>query len=121
MVNPVSPMAESSAVTIASGQSLTDAIVLGGRVLVGVVMPASWTAASLTFQASIDGSTWVNVYDSEGTEVSATAGAGTYVAFANPILFAGVNRMKVRSGTSGTAVNQGAERTLYLMLGDPVT
>ena len=41
--------------TIGTGASLSQQIDLGAMTLVGIVMPASWTAAGLTFQVSADG------------------------------------------------------------------
>ena len=89
-------------------------IPMGYRVA-GIQMPASWTAADLTFQASLDGTTYQDIYDKDGTEYTVTADAGIYIIL--PIAdFAGIPYMKVRSGTSGTAVQQEAARTIQLAL-----
>lgn len=104
-------------VTIANGASLSDAAELGGMNLVGILMPASWTAAGLTFQASPDGSTYGNVFDVTGTEV-AVASSGAVAAQYVVIPAGGLDGcafVKVRSGTSGSAVNQGAARTVTLI------
>lgn len=116
MVSAINDVAEPLEVTIASSGSITSAIDTKGRTLVGIFMPASWTAASITFQAAItaDG-TYVDVYDTAGSELSVTADAGLYLPI-DPINFWGLTHIKVRSGTSGSAVSQGAERTLTLML-----
>lgn len=100
--------------TIASGASLSGSIDLTGRILVAVQMPSAWTAASITFQASNDGTTFDNVYDTAGTELAATVAASRYVVF-DPADLASVRWIKLRSGTSGTPVNQAAERTLTLV------
>lgn len=117
MANPVTQLSEPETFTISSGQSLSAGVNLGGRIPVGVFMPASWTAAGLTFQGSPDGATWYDIHDT-AAEVSVAAAAAIYVAF-DPVKFYGINHMKVRSGTSGTPVNQGADRSLILMLGKP--
>ena len=102
--------------TIANGQSLSGALSLGGLRLFGIVMPAAWTAANLTFQMSPDGgTTWVNMYDTNGTELTATAAVSRFIAF-DPTNFASIQSIKVRSGTSGTPVNQGQDSTLQLIL-----
>lgn len=102
-------------VSIANGASLSDAGNLGPFRLVGIVMPATWTAANLTFQVSDDaGTTYNNLYDDLGTEVTVTAAASRYIAL-DPAVFAGINYLKVRSGTSGSAVNQGGDRTITLV------
>ncbi len=117
MANPVQRLSEPEAVTIANGASLSTGINLRGRVPTGVYMSAAWTAAVLTFQASPDGSTWYNV-QTESVELSITTAAGQYIAF-EPTRFFGINWLKVRSGTSGTPVNQAADRALVLMTGKP--
>lgn len=102
------------AVTIANGQSLSSAVVLGEDRLVGIAMPADWTAANLTFQVSHDGSTYNNLYDDSGAEITVTAADDRYIAL-DLTVFAGIQDLKIRSGTSGTPVNQGAERTITLV------
>jgi len=109
-------------VNIASGSSLSGEVLLDnsvprGKRLFAIVMPSSWTAANLTFQASIDGTTYNNLYDYNGSEVTVTAAASRYIVL-DPLTFAGVAGVKIRSGTSGTPVNQGADRTLTLVVRD---
>jgi len=115
------------AFTIPNGTALSDELGVGADRIVGVVMPAGWTAANLTLQAAVAQSatnppviTWGDVVDDAGTEiVLATApGAGEYVAIADtrPLLALGVVRL--RSGTGGVPVNQGAERVGYLITTD---
>lgn len=103
--------------TIASGASLSDAIHLDERQLVGIQMPAAWTAASLTFAVSADGVTFVPLYwDGAEYTIAAAGGAAASLGVSlEPSAFAGWPFVKVRSGTSGTPVNQGAERTLVVL------
>ena len=115
MGNPVVSQAlETKTVTIASGASLSGAVDLGGRKLVAIVMPSGWTAAALTFQASVDGANYYNVYDGS-TERSVAVDADYYSMLAIGD-YVGVRYLKVRSGTAASAVNQGADRTLTLVL-----
>ena len=102
-------------VEIANGQSLSGAVNLSGFTLIGIDMPASWTAANLTLQASVDNSTWDNVFDSLGTEVTITAAASRFILL-NPADFVSVRYLRVRSGTSGTPVNQGGARNITLIV-----
>lgn len=101
--------------TIASGQSLSGSINLGLRSLLGITMPAAWTAAALSFAVSHDGVTFYPVSDQDGEVVipADVAVAGAAVAI-DPALLAGWRFIKVRSGTAGAAVAQGASRTLLL-------
>lgn len=108
--------------TIASGASLSSAISLQsnattycGLRIFGIIMPSEWTSANLTFQVSADGVTYQNLYDANGTEITVVAGASRTIQL-DPAVFAAIPYIKVRSGTSGTAVNQGAARTIGLIL-----
>lgn len=115
MVSPVRPVAEAEEVTIANGTSTTSDINLRGRVLTGIQMPSAWTAATITFQGSTDGVTFSDLHNSAG-EISLPGTAGVYMAAAHTDLL-GINFLRIRSGTSASSVNQGAERTLTLALG----
>jgi len=53
--------------TIAQGASLSDAVDTGGLTILSILMPATWDAAVLTFQGSLDGVTYGNVYDESAT------------------------------------------------------
>lgn len=101
--------------TIANGASLSDAVVLNGQTLVAIAMPAAWTAATLSFQVSYDGgTTYQEMFDTAGAAISYTVGAAQFHAV-DPVLWFGVHRLKVRSGTAGAAVNQGAARVINLI------
>ena len=51
----------------------------GGLLLSGIVLPATMTGTALTFDFSFDGSTWVDVVETDGTEVTYTVTAGDVV------------------------------------------
>lgn len=112
----------SGGLTILSGAALSETLQLDGRALVGIFMPAAWTAASLTFQASLDGTTWANYYirvdNTTLSELTITTPAASVFVAVDPTLFAGVTYLRIRSGTSGTPVNQGADRVLTTILRD---
>jgi hypothetical protein len=102
-------------VTIANGASLSGSVDMGAARLVGIIMPASWTAAGLTFQCSSDNSTFYNMYDETGAELTWTVAASTYVTANFPTRWLACRYLKIRSGTSSVAVNQGAARTLTVV------
>ncbi len=104
--------------TIANGASLSDEVDLAGESAQALVMPAAWTAANLTFVASdVSGGTFVPVHDDAGVEVSVTAAASRCIGFdAVARELDGLRFVKVRSGTTGVPVNQGAARALVLIL-----
>jgi hypothetical protein len=105
-------------VTIANGASLSGQADVNGANLVAILMPAAWTAAGLTFQGSLDGTNFANVFDSIGAEVSIPSAAATasQMILIPAGAFDGMQSIKLRSGTSGSAVNQGAAATLTLQL-----
>lgn len=100
--------------TILNGASLSAAVSLLSQRLVAIIMPAAWTAAGLTFQASDDGTNYYNLHDGAGTEVSLTVAASRYVRL-TPADWSRIRYLKVRSGTSGVPVNQGADRAIILL------
>ena len=92
--------------TIANGASLSDGILFEGSVLVGIRMPATWDAANLTFQGSMNDEDYLNIHDSAGNEEEFTvAAASTHISIEASDT-ASWRWIKVRSGTSGTPVNQ---------------
>ncbi len=96
-----------TAATIAASASLSDAVRLPpGHVLVGIVMPATWTAADLTFQFSADNVTYQNAYDAAGTELTVTGTAAATIPV-DPLYFRCAPFLKVRSGTAGTSRRSG--------------
>jgi hypothetical protein len=102
-------------VTIAAGQSLSPEVDVGALTLVGIWMPATWTAANLTFQVAFDNTlTFVEHYNSAGVETTFTAAASQYIAI-DPLLWRGVSAIKVRSGTLAGPVTQAAAATLNLI------
>lgn len=104
-------------VTILSGASLSNAALVGDQVFIGLQMPAAWSAASLSFQISYDnGLTFHDLYDDSGTEVvlSPASPAGKYLAI-TPDPFNGITLLKIRSGATGAAVNQAADRVLTVI------
>lgn len=100
--------------TIASSASLSGAVDLSGTTLAGYVMPAAWTAAGITFKASIDGTNFFDLYDQFGNEVKHTVDAGRVVSL-TPSDMASIRYIKIRSGTSASVVNQVAERVITLI------
>lgn len=106
---------------IAASGSLSGAVDTGVDHVVGLVMPAAWTTAALTFSVSHDGETYQALYDDAGTEVtiaSANAAAARTLCFSASMQLALLpwRYLKVRSGTSGSPVTQAAARAVGLVL-----
>ena len=102
---------------IANGESLSPAISLRDGRLMGIQMPATWTTADLTFQGSYNGGTFADVYDESGTEVTISADASQFI-IVDPGKWLGLAYLKVRSGTAASAVAQGGDRVIRLVLGE---
>ena len=60
----------STQVTIASGQSLSDAIDVRDKVLTGILIPTGYAEGNMTIQASdTESGTYVDLYDSNATQI----------------------------------------------------
>lgn len=102
-------------VTISAGASLSASVDLGPNRPFGIIVPAGWTAASITFQASADGINFFNVFDDTGAELTLVAAASEYLVFSSPAKILGLRWIKLRSGTSGTPVNQVSSAALIVV------
>lgn len=101
-------------VTILSGASLSNEIDLKGAALVRIHLPAAWTAAAITFQVGGPAGDLVDLYDKTGTEYSAVVVAA-HACIIPPADMPMIGRLKLRSGTGAAAVNQAADRIIYLV------
>lgn len=102
-------------ITIASTGNLSPAVRLpNGHELAAIIMPATWTAAGITFRAGYTAAGTADVFGSDGNEVALVVIAAHYVPIA-PGLLHGANFIKIRSGTSATPVAQAAARTLTVI------
>lgn len=103
-------------VTILTNASLSDALDLEGGRLEGIIMPAVWTAAGISFEGSMDN---VNFYEvGDGTaEVTYVADAGWLIVIPPGELYGAGRYLKIRSGTSVVPVAQLlADRVLTLLV-----
>lgn len=104
--------------TILSGASLSNSVDLRSRRLLGLVAPAGWTAAAMTFQGSVDGATYADVYDEANAEVLIAAiGANRIFMFSEALRskLDGLALIKFRSGTAAAPVPQGADRVFTVI------
>jgi hypothetical protein len=98
------------AASAADGRSET--LNLGTARAWAIQMPAAWTNAALTLRASSDGVTWADVYKA-GSEYSIDAQPSRYIILGNDLI--GAQFVQFRSGTTGTPVQQAADRALKLI------
>src|SRR5262245_15152727 len=106
--------------TIPAGQALSNSVDCTAGSTSGelraIICPNAWVVAGgVSFQASIDGTTWYNVYHSTGEEfrMAVTPGALIYLFadFARAFKF-----MRLRSGTSSQPFNQPVARDFQIVL-----
>lgn len=98
-----------------AADGLSAAMNLGGRTLAAIEMSTAWTDAPITFKGSIDGETYFDLYDDDGTEVTVTTTASRLVRL-DPVPFMGLSHLKFNSGDASTDVAQTATRVLKLSL-----
>ena len=109
------PLSVAKTVTVADGASLSDAAFTEYLELCGVITDSGWNTAALTFQGSHDGTNYFNIWNGASELSYAAVVASTWVAF-DPALFLGIPYIKVRSGTSASAVNQTGDSVVTLVL-----
>ena len=81
-----------------------------GMLLCGVQFPAAMTGSAITFDFSMDNSTFVDVKETDGTEVSYTVSAGDIVRV-DPSGWAFASNGHIRVTSNG---NEAADRSLTL-------
>jgi hypothetical protein len=108
--------------TILAGASLSNAVALGAKTPVGIIIPAAWTAAALTVLASCDGgTTWASLWDeATGNEVSLPSAASRFIRL-NPLLWNGVIHIQLRSGTLASPIVQVAQAVLQIAVRGSLT
>lgn len=106
-------------VTIANGATTSAEVVVGKGRIVGIQMPAGWTAGTIGFQAVIGQPvgnpptpTFGNVVDAAGAAVTiATPTAGAYIALPDTLALIALGRIKVVAGAA-----QAAQRDFSLVV-----
>ena len=104
-------------VTIGSGAAESGAVFTQGMVLVGVIMPAVWTAANLGIKAGLAAGSLQAAYDNAGGLLQAVVNAGTFVAIPNDsaVFAPWISVTSINTNRSGSAVNQAVAANLTLL------
>lgn len=106
-----------TSVKIANGASESGPVELWNNTLTAIHL-GDWTAADITLLAATgEKGPFVPMHDAAGDELVITAAPNRMIAL-DPTATRGARYLKLRSGTTATPVNQGADRTLRLMLRD---
>jgi hypothetical protein len=103
-------------VNIAAGATgLSEIVFIGMAELIAYQIGPDWQTADISLQASADGVTFGEVLKSaDAAAVALKASASGYFTLATPLRIG--PWIKVRSGTSGSAVNQTTPATVTLVL-----
>jgi hypothetical protein len=92
------------------------------RELAGIIMPAAWSAAALTFEVSVDGTNFFVLHNGTAEfTILAAGGAAAGLAitlFTYQSQFSDWPFVRIRSGVIGAYVNQAAARTLVVLTRD---
>ncbi len=107
---PFNPSTTYQDVTIASGETESDAIDTSGLVIIGIETP-TLTSSTLTFKVlSRDGVTYVPVSDDAGTLYDVTISRVGYSAL-DPSVMVGLQQLKIVGDSA-----EGADRTLRIVM-----
>jgi len=125
------PFRQNVTLTIPNGESVSQGYIDldGCFTVVGIYMPAAWTAANIAFMTvepletgtedptvPVTGAVWQVINEPDDTvdfEVQVTAGEYTYIG---PDKLCGCRYLKIRSQTDETPVAQGAARDVILVV-----
>ena len=66
-------------IDVSADASNSTGVQTDGLLLSGIVFPAAMTGANVTFDFSFDGNTWVDVVETDNTEVTYVVSAGNVV------------------------------------------
>lgn len=111
-----------TAVFPATSLALSNAVPLEGATPGVLVLPATWAAANITFQGSVDGVTFGDIWTGDSGAAAeytvSTAALATRCLVIDWNKFVGFTHIKVRSGTGGIPVNQAANAVVQVGLRD---
>ncbi|CAA2141394.1 hypothetical protein [Hyphomicrobium sp. ghe19] len=101
---------------IDAGKSVSEVINPSGATIVGIIVPAGWTAARIQFETSVDGTTWYTIKTQTGEipQVTGITGAGAYAVPVGPLL-AGVFIRIASVNDGGLPVNQVSAAALQVV------
>lgn len=105
-------------ITIPNGAGgISAAVDLTGLIVVRIIMPATWVSAAVSFSASeTEAGTFTDLFDFNGVEynISAANALASHRIMIPPSDMLGDCWLKIRSGLTGAAVNQTADRILVI-------
>ena len=98
-------------IDISDNATTSSAAQCDGLLLSGIVFPSAMTGATITFDFSFDGTNFVDVVETDGTEVSYSVSAGNVVRVdPSGWAFASIGFLRVTSGST-----EAADRSIKLI------
>ena len=98
-------------IDVSEDASNSEGVNVENMLLCGVVFPATMTGTTITFDYAGDNSSWVDVFETDGTEVSYTVSADNVVRI-DPSGWAFASNGYIRVTSSGT---EAADRKIKLL------
>ncbi len=100
----------SQRVRIPGGESLSDPFSIRNSKVVGIMVPACWTAAGMQFQAGSEKFVTKPLYDQKGQPVSAVPAADSFLSMTDtPFALSSAVSVRIRSGSHSVPVPQEGE------------
>lgn len=110
-------MQDKKTFTIALNGKQSDSVNIQDHQLLGLKMPAAWTAATVGFLGSTDNVNFATIYDDNGIEAQAIVDASRAVSLvSNALAIAPWPYIKLRSGTEALEVAQLAGRSIEIVM-----
>ena len=72
-------IAKNAKIDVSGSNPSSDGVSTDGMLLAGIIFPATMTGSTVTFDFSTDNNSWVDVVETDGTEVQYTVSAGNVV------------------------------------------
>ena len=102
---------EVALIDVSEDASNSEGVNVENMLLCGVVFPATMTGTTITFDYAVDNSSWVDVFETDGTEVSYSVSAGNVVRI-DPSGWAFASNGFIRVTSDGT---EAADRKIKLL------
>src|SRR5271166_812658 len=85
-------------VSIPGGQTTSLSVNVTDLTMTGMLMPATFTGTTITFNASVDDLNFFPLYNTAGTQLQTTVGTNRFVLF-TPGDFSGIQYLQLVSGS----------------------
>lgn len=106
------PKRETVTTVIANGETVSSAIDITGKTLIGLIFP-TMTRVAMTLQGSIDGTNYKEIKNSSGSALSFTIASNTHIVLSTDN-FQNLPATSIKLVATGGA--EGAERTITAIL-----